>query len=65
MIRKVIQLATNKVTEYKKMPARLVNPAANEIVRDLTSMFNQYIDKSIFPNDLVFVNIAPAVKAKP
>ncbi len=51
VIRKIKQLGTKKATGYDKIPARLVKAGAKEIAPSLTSIFNQCIDESIFPDD--------------
>ncbi len=62
VIRKIRQLGTKKVTGYDKIPARLVKTAAREIAPSLTSIFNQCIDESLFPDDFKFTDITLAFK---
>ncbi len=63
VIRNIIQLGTKKATGYDKIPTQLVKTAAKEIAPSLTSIFNQCIDESIFPDDFKFADITPAFKA--
>ncbi len=64
MIRKIRQPGTKKVTGYDKIPARLVKTAAREIAPGLTSIFNQCIDESIFPDGFKFADIIPEFKGQ-
>jgi hypothetical protein len=64
VIQKIRQLGTNKATGFDDIPAKLIKTAAKQLAPGLTSIFNQCIDESVFPDDLKFANIMPAFKAK-